>query len=124
MILSDEYETLRLLDNKLSQISSTLVFSRYFKPTNFLAELDTFVVRDGSYNPVFTYQRPKKSKLDNVRSDLDRIWEEFREEITLESPILTLFAEKREELSLKQRLLTAYREQNFPLIELLQPLYR
>lgn len=124
MIIPDEYETLRLLDNKLSQINSSLIFSRYFKPTNFLAELDSFVVRNGEYNPVFTYQRPRKSKLDKVRSDLDRIWEEFWEEIMLESPLLALFAEKREELSLKQRLLSAYREQDFSLIEVLQPLYR
>jgi hypothetical protein len=124
MILSDEYETLRLLDNKLSQINSTLIFSRYFKPTNFLAELDTFVVREGKYNPVFQYQRPKKSKLDKIRDDLERIREEFRDEITLESPLLQLFEEKLVELTIKQRLLAAYREQDFELIDSLQPLYR
>ena len=124
MILSDEYETLRLLDNKLSQINSTLIFSRYFKPTNFLAELDAFVVREGKYNPVFQYQRPKKSKLDKIRDDLERIREEFRDEITLESPLLALFEEKLVELTIKQRLLAAYREQDFELIDSLQPLYR
>lgn len=124
VLLPQDYEIFRLLDNKLAQVSAKLIFSRYLKPTNFLQELDTFVSRDGEYDPVFSYQRPKRSKLQWIQDALEHIQEEFRQEVHIESPLLALFEEKLEELLVKHRLLAAYSQQDYNLLEQLQPLYR
>lgn len=124
MILEDEIDLLYSLDNKLSEISSKLILSRYLKPQNFFEQLDIFLAKDGNYNPEFTYQRPTVKKLTHIWSELAYIRDEFWWMQTIESPLGALFAEKIDELVLKQQLLLAYRAQDLERVYELQSRYR
>ena len=77
MILEDEIDLLHSLDNKLFEISSKLILSRYLKPQNFLEQLDIFLAKDGDYNPEFTDQRPTVKKLTHIGAELAYIRDEF-----------------------------------------------
>ncbi|MBP6257084.1 hypothetical protein KA405_05275 [Patescibacteria group bacterium] len=77
IVLSQEIDLLRALDNKLAEINGKLILSRYLKPQNFLEQLDIFLAKDGKYNPEFTYQRPTVKKLTQIGTELAYIRDEF-----------------------------------------------
>ncbi len=123
IVLSQEIDLLRALDNKLAEINGKLILSRYLKPQNFLEQLDIFLAKDGDYNPEFTYQRPTVKKLTQIGTELAYIRDEFWWLQTIESPLGVLFAEKIDELVLKQQMLLAYRAQDLERVFELQSRY-
>jgi hypothetical protein len=89
-----EIDQLHILDQKLSTLGKILNTSRILKPVNFLEEFDTFLMRNGRYDPTFAYRWPSDEKLQEVKERLSRLYDKYFGRSKLQSDFAQLFREK------------------------------
>ncbi len=111
-LLAEDEDLLHEVDDKIHKAGKQLILNAILKPTNYLEELDTFLMNNGKYNPVFKYRFPSDEKLDWLEKELLDI-KNILSSKDLKSPVKKLWDEKADELLYRICLIRAYKKQNF-----------
>lgn len=114
-LLEREKEQLHIIDEHIEKISKKLNISSIFKPKNYFGELDTFISRNGKYDPQFEYNRPTDKKIEHIIAELQKIKENIKK-AEFKSWFAKLFEEKIQELEKRVNYINAYRKQDFKAI--------
>lgn len=107
-----EIDQMHILDKKIASLGYKLNTSKIFTPTNYLAELDSFITWKGKYNPYFEYKWPSEKRLQSIEDELRKLKDQYFGASPLQSKFAKLFEEKIDELLLKHKLIIAYKAQN------------
>jgi len=122
--LSDELDSLQILDQKVQEINKKIKLSKILKPVNYLDEFDKFISKWGKYNPVFKYDFPLNEEFVKWETELKKLRDEYQHWNFLHSDFAKLFYEKIDELEFRSKLLKAYKKQDFgQILERNQKLY-
>ncbi len=112
-ILQSEIDDIHILDQRVDKLAKQINISRILKPINFLEELDTFITRNGKYNPHFHYAWPTNKSLRLLTEQSDMLLEKYFGTSWLQSKFAQLFKEKIREIQKKVELIRAYKSQDF-----------
>lgn len=115
-IVKEELQDLKLFDAKIHVLDKQMSLSSRLKPTNLLAEMDTFIAKKWKYNPQFTYRFPSQKKLIQRQNELNQLKDDFKK-AHFASPFAQLFKDKRDYLTIRRNLLSAYKKQDFDNIQ-------
>ncbi len=111
--LTDELDSLQILDQKIQEINKKIKLTKILKPINYLDEFDKFISKGGKYNPVFKYDFPSNEEFVQWETELKKLRDEYQHWNFLHSDFANLFYKKIDELEYRSKLLKAYKKQDF-----------
>jgi len=108
----NEKNRLHVIDQEISKIGKKLILSKILKPTNYLEQLDKFIIKNGKYNPIFEYKWPENKEIDDLQEALLKIKNEL-EKNSYDNKLSKLFLNKIQDLLYRSNLIKAYKNKNY-----------
>lgn len=108
---STREQALRELDVEIYKLGKKFNLSRILRPKNLFEELDVFISMQGKYNPVFVYDFPPLSRVEQLSRQIDTLREKLFA-VGVKKDISHLLSEKLDEIEIKKELLRAYLKQD------------